>query len=349
MATADSSKARREPFITAMPADRRMAKWLVGLGPTGLACIMGTAILALCPGCHRDPPDLTACTRIEVHYTRGALDYFFGYTPMLDRMLAEEEQQGVRSFDQWTVTDREQIKAFAERIRQGRDGGMAPGNPLAIPVAITCYEGTRRVASFRIYSPGDTVIANGHLYSYPPGLPALRYLDPPALKSLIARWECGVRLSILSWRGGLALPARPPHPDPNSWCDTIVQSTRRMHTTDTRQDGERRRTYSDSAIARGFACPSRTPADTNGVDSPADENEPPQNWVSDYAMNSNCRADSPDDTVLLFESQPGWNQHGGSELFTFDNHDPKGGCVLLNDGTVRFIRTEEELHALRWE
>ena len=53
-----------------------------------------------------------------------------------------------------------------------------------------------------------------------------------------------------------------------------------------------------------------------------------------------------------------------TDLFTFDNHDPKrlapivlpspqrssgGGCVLLNDGTVKFIRTEEELHALRWK
>ncbi|MBN2182558.1 MAG: hypothetical protein JW715_11655 [Sedimentisphaerales bacterium] len=36
-------------------------------------------------------------------------------------------------------------------------------------------------------------------------------------------------------------------------------------------------------------------------------------------------------------------------LFTFDNHDPKGGCVLLNDGTVKFIRTEEELNNLRWK
>jgi len=38
----------------------------------------------------------------------------------------------------------------------------------------------------------------------------------------------------------------------------------------------------------------------------------------------------------------------GPELFAFDHHDPKGGCVLLNDGTVKFIRTEQELHALRW-
>jgi hypothetical protein len=52
----------------------------------------------------------------------------------------------------------------------------------------------------------------------------------------------------------------------------------------------------------------------------------------------------PNDLVWL-----GWNQYGGAELFTFDNHDPKGGCVLLNDGTVKFIRTEEELYTLCWE
>ena len=58
---------------------------------------------------------------------------------------------------------------------------------------------------------------------------------------------------------------------------------------------------------------------------------------------------SPPDTVLLFETKGGWNQNGGPELFTFDNHDPKGGCVLLNDATVKLIRTKEELQQLRWK
>jgi hypothetical protein len=53
--------------------------------------------------------------------------------------------------------------------------------------------------------------------------------------------------------------------------------------------------------------------------------------------------------VLLFETKAGWNQHGGPELFTFENHHPRGGCVLLNDGTVRFIRTRAELRQLRWK
>jgi hypothetical protein len=76
---------------------------------------------------------------------------------------------------------------------------------------------------------------------------------------------------------------------------------------------------------------------------------PVDTWISDYAMNPNCQADSPKDMVFLFETKAGWNQHGGPELFTFDNHDPKGGLVLLNDGTVKFIRTEEELKQLRWK
>jgi len=68
-----------------------------------------------------------------------------------------------------------------------------------------------------------------------------------------------------------------------------------------------------------------------------------------YAMNPNCKFDSAPDMVLLFETRAGWNQHSGPELFTFDNHNPKGGCVLLNDGAVKFIRTKEELRQLRWK
>jgi len=39
----------------------------------------------------------------------------------------------------------------------------------------------------------------------------------------------------------------------------------------------------------------------------------------------------------------------GPTLFTFDNHDPGGGFVCLNDGTVKFIRTQAELRQLRWQ
>jgi hypothetical protein len=51
----------------------------------------------------------------------------------------------------------------------------------------------------------------------------------------------------------------------------------------------------------------------------------------------------------MFKTKAGWNQHGGPELFMLDNRTPKGGCVPLNDGTIKFIRTKEELAQLRWK
>jgi hypothetical protein len=103
-----------------------------------------------------------------------------------------------------------------------------------------------------------------------------------------------------------------------------------------------------------FRCPSLHRSDDVGEADWHGYNSKPidqivTSWQSDYAMNPNCKLDSPPDTVVLFEAKPGWNQHGGPELFTFDNHDPKGGCILLNDGTVKFIRTDEELKQLRWK
>ncbi len=338
--------------------------WVIGIG-----CIMGAAILVIWLVFPRTPPDLTGCTRVEVDYTRyahGAISHFFGWTPMLERVLSEQERQYVRSFDKWTVTDPEKIRAFADQIRRGRhEGRVFGGMILAVPVDITCYRGRNRVASFSIYCSippaippamaQAIVITNGHEFVYQrAALGFLKNLDPPALEPLRARWECAMKLSGLLFGGLKQGPDRPPCPDPNQWCDVIVRAMRRMHIIDYTLDGKRRREYPDRVIARGFTCPAvHASTDANGVYSPPDEtdplSQPADSWVSDYAMNSNCREGSPDDMVFLFESQPGWNHHGGPELFTFDNHDPKGGCVLLNDGKVRFIRTEEELQQLRWK
>ncbi len=65
----------------------------------------------------------------------------------------------------------------------------------------------------------------------------------------------------------------------------------------------------------------------------------------DYAMNPDADPCSPHDTVLLFESRPGWNQFGGSELRTFRYH--KGFNVLFVNGVVRFV-TPDEAGGLKW-
>jgi len=69
-----------------------------------------------------------------------------------------------------------------------------------------------------------------------------------------------------------------------------------------------------------------------------------------YAMNKNVEklgANSPPDMVLLFETQPGWNQVGGPEILTTDNHQREGCNVLFVDGHVEFVKTSD-LKNLKW-
>ncbi len=289
-----------------------------------LGVVLCLTILLLRSGCRREPPDLTACTRIEVQCKAGALNYFFRDSVMQECILNEAERESVRSYDTWAVTDQEQIKAFAYKIGQGTYAGRILGTT-EIRAKIVGHSRGRWPISFSV-TGGSSIIASGRrLFSYSAwcGL-SLADLDPPGIKPLQTRWKCAENLYRL--RNGLWPYAREPRPhvDPNRWCDTIVEHSRR---------------------AQWFTCPS-VPAATDEDDS---SGQSPKTRASDYAMNSNYREGSPDDMVFLFESKPGWNQHGGPELFTFDNHDPKGGCVLLNDGTIKFIRTKEELGALRWE
>lgn len=76
---------------------------------------------------------------------------------------------------------------------------------------------------------------------------------------------------------------------------------------------------------------------------------PPQ--TCNYAMNKNLenfdRGDAPQDMVALFETHPGWNQAGGPELLTTDNHQGDGCNVLFVDGHVRFIKTRD-IKKLKW-
>ncbi len=71
-----------------------------------------------------------------------------------------------------------------------------------------------------------------------------------------------------------------------------------------------------------------------------------------YAMNENIDKlninSAPPDMVLLFETYPGWNQSGGPEILTTDNHQGDGCNVLFVDGHVEFVRTHN-LNNLRWK
>ncbi len=77
-----------------------------------------------------------------------------------------------------------------------------------------------------------------------------------------------------------------------------------------------------------------------------------------YAINPYCEPNSPPDTVLLFETKGGWNQFGGIEIVSMDNHPYERdrfwghkirGCnIVFNDNSVRFVR-EEEFPKLKWK
>ena len=70
-----------------------------------------------------------------------------------------------------------------------------------------------------------------------------------------------------------------------------------------------------------------------------------------YAMNKNVEGlgrSSHPDMVLLFETHPGWNQVGGPEILTTDNHQGDGSHVLFANFHVEFIRAKD-LAYLKWK
>ncbi len=66
-----------------------------------------------------------------------------------------------------------------------------------------------------------------------------------------------------------------------------------------------------------------------------------------YAINPNCKPNSPGGTVLLFETKGGWNQYGGPEIMALENHKKRGCYILFNDGHVEFVEAEG-IGELKW-
>jgi hypothetical protein len=72
------------------------------------------------------------------------------------------------------------------------------------------------------------------------------------------------------------------------------------------------------------------------------------NFAFNINVNEMKLDDIPPDVVLLFESEPGWNQVGGPELLTTENHEGTRCTILTAGGGTGFIKTED-LNRLRWE
>jgi len=103
------------------------------------------------------------------------------------------------------------------------------------------------------------------------------------------------------------------YPTPSKWCDLLIEHT--------------------DVTKKNLRCPGAPEGPCN------------------YAMNKNIEklnaGRAPPDMVLLFETHPGWNQTGGPEILTTDNHQGDGCNVLFMDLHVKFVKTED-LDDLRW-
>ena len=285
-------------------------------------CVISLSVIQGCPFRSRDstPPDLSNCTRLEIKYLPSTLGYFFmGHN--IDNLLNLAEKKYIQSIETFVVTDASSIKNFASDISQGTFRGiqLLGGKPAySNPVHIACYRDEKQMVSFTVYG-SSMKTERKRKFEYPPGLPNLDKIEPNEIRPFRLRSDCALNLKRLYSAGSLGHRGVNFDPEPNQWCDAILRDRRKTSYFDEKRKRE------------ALKCPSSIEGKCH------------------YAMNPNSEPNSPGDMVLLFETKAGWNQHGGPELFTFDNHDPKGGCVLLNDGTVKFIRTEEELHALRWK
>ena len=326
-----------------------------------------------------NPPEMNTCTKVEIQYQPSMLEYFFPYESQRS-LFTSQEIEYLQSQNNIVLKDKKVIDEFANEVKQTKHtvGGIVSEKSNA---NVSVYHNDRQVTSFIVYD--DSCVENKQkqrLRYRRKNLHSLKKFTPQIQPFELRMW-CACNLRNLWYRlrlydrqvkrslkfnsnlsPGIGDPNKPKnsgpqtdmagieefmqsfreeqeirkmqatllrdsinlvYPVPPSWCDAMGRAFAGMIV------GSKRR--EDNIKMKVHVCPSVGKG------------------MSTYAMNPNCRYESPPDMVLLFETKAGWNQHGGPELFTFDNHDPKGGCVLLNDGTVKFIRTKEELQKLRWK
>jgi hypothetical protein len=269
------------------------------------------------------PPVLRECKQIEVHFRPSMLEYFYPDSAQ-QALLDASEKKYLRSQQSTTLKDARAILDLHEDVQQGWGAFVVCSGPTA---QMVCHDKDKGTRTYTFYADRVLAIKDEGTRQYEHGVPAMRKVTPQ-IKRIEPRIQCAANLTQLMdrvrWHDiqakarqstGASKESEWVYPPPDRWCDTIVQQWSWMK---------------PEGILPLLKCPGKNDGKCN------------------YAMNPNCEPNSPPETVLFFETKAGWNQHGGRELFTFDNHDPKGGCVLLNDGTVKFIRTKKELSQLRW-
>jgi len=288
------------------------------------------------------PPDLSLCTRAEIQYQPSMLEYFFAYAAERS-LLSSLETQYLQSLKEVVVNDSENLKSLVNDVCRSKGEYDIDGIVCERSKAkIVCYCDGDKIISFNVYDDETIENEEKQRIGYTTNLKFL-WMITPQIKPYEIRIQCAGNLKDLYHRFRLYHKAQELQPKRSSlrehwyrwrfyqkvdkaypattkWCDAMVWA------------------YGTAGmLVENIEKPFKCIGSSDGK------------GKCTYALNPNCRYDSSPDTVLLFETKAGWNQHGCPELFTFDNHEPRGGCVLLNDGTVKFIRTQEELQQLRWK
>jgi hypothetical protein len=272
--------------------------------------------------------NLPSCMKVEIRYQPSMLKYFFPYEGQ-QSLLSPDEIHYLRTVRKIVLDNHEDIEAIINDIRNSVPTiyGVVRERTAAY---VIFHDGGQCLTSIPIYNSASLVDSKMQVYTNNEGFLSLKIVTP-WINKIQLRVDCAANLKNLWYRFQLYNEAEKYrtkdssdndeiiYPSPVNWCDAMILAYKSIG-------------HLDRWVRKPLICPAMNKDDK-----------------CYYAMNPNCKYDSLPDMVLLFETKAGWNQHGGPELFTFDNHDPKGGCVLLNDGTVKFIRTPTELQQLRWK
>jgi len=141
------------------------------------------------------------------------------------------------------------------------------------------------------------------------------YFHSPG-STFTARKRCAANLQVLGkWMILYAGDYDEQYPQAGKWCDLLTEYLKP--------------TIDNRLIEKCFICPAN------------------KKGRCGYAMNPNLSPRSQPGQVLLFETEGGWNQTGGPEILTVENHRGKGCNVLFNDSHVEFVRAEE-ISELKW-
>ena len=138
-------------------------------------------------------------------------------------------------------------------------------------------------------------------------------------------------------------------PDPNSWCDILLdQGYVALENLCIPSFGIRWPFGGRWPLGIGN-WPPKEGASINFYPGSVIIFPPPRAGHCDFAMNRNCRnLTHHGDQILLFVSKPGWNQSGGAELADMDRFGNEGILIYRASEGQTFVR-KEHISKLSWE